>query len=449
MTNAQIGIIGAGVAGLSAAWMLRERYSVELLEQRNTLGGHTNTILVEEGDTAIPVDTGFIVYNEPNYPYLTALFEHLGVASRSSDMSFAVSLSDGAVEYAGSSIDALYAQRRNLVSPTHQRMVWDILRFNRTCAADLEGNRFGSLSVNEYLSRNRLSEVFRDRYLLPMAAAIWSCPTQVMGAYPMASLAQFFKNHGLIQLTDRPQWRTVVGGSHEYVKKMHKDLGGRACVDCAVGRVERREDCVVVTLKNGERRTYDQIVLAAHADQSLEMIADPSTRESAFLGRFGYQRNLAVLHTDTQQMPRHRKVWSSWNYMADDNHDSASDQHVSVTYWMNRLQGLQTRRDYLVTLNPKTPPEPDKVLAEVEYHHPVFNEGAIAMQPLLSSLQGVNRTWFCGSYFGYGFHEDALSSSIAVARALGVTPKWLMSSTEAAAGLDNSSAFDTQPQSAL
>jgi len=318
------------------------------LDQRGTLGGHTNTCLVEEDGATVPVDTGFIVYNEPNYPKLTALFAHLSVVSRPSDMSFAVSLGDGAVEYAGSSLNALYAQRRNLVSPAHQRMVWDILRFNRPCAFDLERDRFGSLTVNEYLARNRLSEVFRERYLLPMAAAIWSCPTSVMGSYPMASLAQFFKNHGLIQLADRPQWRTVVGGSHEYVKKMHEDLGGSACVDCAVRRVERRDDCVVVTLENGALRTYDQVVMAAHADQSLKMIADPSARETALLSRFGYQRNLAILHTDIQLMPRHRKVWSSWNYMADVNHDADSDQHVSVCEYAFRFGKPGSRLEVVI-----------------------------------------------------------------------------------------------------
>ena len=418
MKNANIGIIGAGIAGLSAAWMLRERYTVELLEQGDYLGGHTNTREVEEDATTVPVDTGFIVFNEPNYPCLTALLKYLDLPTRASEMSFAVSIGEGEIEYAGSSLGALYAQRRNLFSPAHQRMVWDILRFNRVCASDLAADRFGAQTVDDYLNRNRLSREFRDRYLLPMAAAIWSCPMRIMGSYPMASLARFFKNHGLIQLTDRPQWRTIVGGSHQYVRRMHADLGDRARLDSSVSRVERRVDGVVVTLSDGAQRCYDQVVLAAHADQSLRMIAEPSPREAAFLSHFAYQRNRAVLHTDTRLMPRNRKAWSSWNYMTERAGGVDDTQSVSVSYWMNRLQGLQTRREYLVTLNPLQEPDPQQVLGEFEYHHPVFSEQAVAMQARLDSLQGVNRIWFCGSYFGYGFHEDALASSVAVVRAL-------------------------------
>lgn len=425
MTNERIAVIGAGVAGLSAAWMLRERYDVHLLEQNDYLGGHTNTVVVNENRKDIPVDTGFIVYNEPNYPHLTALLRFLNVDTRASDMSFAVSIGDGEVEYSGSSIDTLYAQRRNLFSLEHQRMVWDILRFNRACARDLETDGFGVLNVDEYMARNRFSSVFRNRYLLPMAAAIWSCPTSVMGTYPMASLARFFDNHGLIKLSDRPQWRTIIGGSHQYVKRMRNDLGPNAHVNCKVAQVRRCPTHVDVELESGEQRTYSQVVLASHADQSLRMISDPSPQEADLLGQFNYQYNRAILHTDTNLMPRHRKTWSAWNYMADEEPRGDADRRVSVTYWMNRLQGIGSTRQYLVTLNPLIRPDPAQVLDEIDYHHPMFSEHAIAAQPQLSRLQGINRTWFCGSYFGYGFHEDALSSAVDVARALGVDPQWL------------------------
>lgn len=448
MTKQHVAVIGAGVAGLSAAWMLRDRFNVELLEQQRYLGGHTNTLEVTEAGKVIPVDTGFIVYNEPNYPCLSALLKRLDVATRSSDMSFAISLGDGELEYAGSSLDTLYAQRRNVFSPRHQRMVWDILRFNRACIRDLENDSFSALTVNDYLARNHLSSVFRERYLLPMAAAIWSCPMSVMGNYPMASLARFFDNHGLIQLSNRPQWRTVVGGSYRYVNKMREDLGPSARVNCEVVRVRRSDNGVVVMLRNGNQRTYDQVILASHADQSLRLIADPSPREADLLGRFAYQYNRAVLHTDTRLMPRHRKTWSSWNYMADGDRRGDAGRCVSVTYWMNRLQGLESSRDYLVTLNPLREPNPDQVLAEIDYHHPIFSEQAIAAQPQLGSLQGANRTWFCGSYFGYGFHEDALSSAVEIVRGLGVNPQWLPNPSATSSGTCTSLPFAAQSQGA-
>ena len=420
----KIAVVGSGIAGLGAAWLLRNRFEVSVYEKNAYVGGHANTQMVADGDGEVPVDTGFIVFNKPNYPNLSALFEHVGVETRPTDMSFAVSVNAGELEYSGSGIGSLYAQRRNLFSPTHQGMVWDILRFNRACKRDLAENSFGHVTVDQYLEKKRLGSTFRDRYLLPMAAAIWSCPTQTMGAFPAASLARFFANHGLIDLYDRPQWRTVVGGSHRYVRRLLNDLGTAVRTQTAVKQVERLEAGVELTLIDGSRHRFDEVVLAGHADQTLALLADPSPRERAFLSRFSYQDNSALLHTDERLMPRDRRVWSSWNYLAHDLQAAPANSNVSVTYWMNRLQGLQTKRDYFVTLNPLTEPRPESIVAEIAYEHPIFDTEAMATQTRLNSLQGCRNTWFCGSYFGYGFHEDALSSAITVARALGVEPAW-------------------------
>lgn len=425
METSRIAVVGSGIAGLGAAWLLRQRHQVTLFEQNDYVGGHTNTRLVREDGRELAVDTGFIVYNEPNYPQLTALFRQLGIASRATDMTFAVSVNHGELEYAGSGLGTLYAQRRNLVSASHQRMVWDILRFNRACKRDLARDGFGRQTVDQYLSAQGLGMAFRDRYLLPMAAAIWSCPTATMGGFPAASLARFFANHGLINLFDRPQWRTLIDGSHSYVKRLVADLGPAVQTGARVTRVARSARGVELTLQDGRHQGFDQVVLACHADQALALLADASAPEQSVLGRFPYQENRALLHTDARLMPRDRRVWSSWNYLADDRDTGPAAAQVSVTYWMNRLQGLDARRDYFVSLNPLLAPHPDRVLAQINYEHPVFDQAAIDAQACLGELQGARQTWFCGSYFGYGFHEDAFASAVAVARGLGVVPQWL------------------------
>lgn len=424
MRKRKIAIVGSGIAGLGAAWMLRHHYDIAVYELNPYVGGHTHTLVVEENDREVPVDTGFIVFNRPNYPNLTALFEAIGVATRPSEMSFSVSVNNGEVEYAGSGLSALYAQRRRFFSRSHQGMVWDILRFNRACKRDLAEDTFGHDTVDEYLARKRLGSTFRNRYLLPMAAAIWSCPTQTMGSFPAASLARFFANHGLIELFDRPQWRTLVGGSHRYVKRLLADLGPAVQVNCGITRVRRIEQGVELALTNGTRRRVDEVIIASHADQALAMLADPSPREISLLSPFRYQKNTAILHSDSRLMPRDRRVWSSWNYFAEDRPTAPATSRVAVTYWMNRLQGLPVERDFFVTLNPLTDPHPASLVAEMTYEHPIFDRQAIATQPRLNELQGRRNTWFCGSYFGYGFHEDAFSSALSVARELGVVPAW-------------------------
>ena len=415
-------MVGAGIAGLGAAWLLSRRHDVTVFERNAHLGGHSNTIEVASGDAVLGVDTGFVVYNEPNYPHLTRLFRHLGVETQATDMSFAASVDDGRVEYAGSDLNGLFAQRGNLVSPAYWGMLRDILRFNRDAKRSLLTGDAEGLSLGAYLARGRYGPRLADHYLLPMAAAIWSCPTATMRDFPALSFLHFFRNHGLLDLADRPQWRTVVGGSRRYVAKLVADLPGGAAAALPAVRVRRAADGVHVHTADGAAHRFDAAVLACHADEALRLIEEPRPAETAILSKFGYQENRTILHSDAALMPRQRRVWSSWNYLAATG--ATGTERVSVTYWTNRLQGLPGDRQFFVSLNPLREPRPDAVVAELAYHHPVFDGEAMRAQGLLGQIQGRDRLWFCGSYAGYGFHEDALASAVGVARLLGAEAPW-------------------------
>ena len=421
-----IAIVGSGIAGLSAAWLLNQRHRVTLYEANGYFGGHTNTRIVDTPSGPVPVDTGFIVYNQRNYPLLTALFRHLGVRTQPTRMSFSVSANGGRYEYAGSGLSTLFAQHRNLFSPRHYRMLAAILRFNRDARRSLQDAAVGPTSIEEFIAAGGYGEAFRNRYLLPMAAAIWSCPVETMAAFPAESLLRFFANHGLLDLRNRPQWRTVCGGSHEYVKQLMKPLHGDSTCRDRVTSVQRGDDGVTVYGEASGARHFDAVVLACHADQALRLLDQPSARERSLLGAFRYQGNRALLHTDSALMPRRKSVWSAWNYLTSESRDGT--EAVSVSYWMNCLQRLQQAPPLFVSLNPLREPRADSVIAEMDYDHPVFDHQALAAQQQLGSLQGDNGVWYCGSYFGYGFHEDALRSSVQVARQLGVELPWVQSS---------------------
>jgi predicted NAD/FAD-binding protein len=411
-----IAIIGTGIAGMSAAWLLNQGHRITVYERNGRIGGHSNTVEVPTSRGVVPVDTGFIVYNEPNYPNLTALFRHLDVPTRDSEMSFAASLDDGAMEYAGTDLNGLLGQRANAVRPRFWRMISDLLRFYRNAPGLLNDPLAETVSLGEYLRRERYSDGFANDHLLPMGAAIWSTTPAEMLEYPAAAFVRFFEHHGLLRLRDRPQWRTVDGGSREYVKRLtapYRDairFGG-------VRAVHRLGNKVAVEDAHGVAEAYDHVVIAAHADETFDLLADPDPLERHLLGEWRYTRNRAVLHGDSSLMPRRRRVWSSWNFIG--SRDRDSEQALCVTYWMNRLQSLSPEQQLFLTLNPVREPAAGAVICEFEYTHPLFDRDALAAQRQLWSLQGHRRTWFCGSYFGYGFHEDALQSGLAVAEQLG------------------------------
>lgn len=405
----RIAVVGSGISGLSAAWLLARRYDVTLFEQADRLGGHSNTVVVVHAADRIAVDTGFIVFNPSTYPNLVALFDYLGVAACETEMSFAVSRNHGRFEYAGTNLTSLFAQPHNLLRPGFWSMLRDLRHFYATCVADLERLDACPESLGAYLARHGYGVRFRDDHLLPMAAAIWSASPDAMLDYPAAAFIRFFENHGLLKLSERPRWHTVVGGSRQYVRKLTEPLDIRK--GARVVSVARDSRGGLLTTSDGTTSRFDHIVLAVHADEALDLLNDATEHERRLLGAFRYTHNRAFLHTDTSLMPARRAVWSSWNFVERD--------HPFVTYWMNRLQPIASKVPLFVTLNPSPLPAAGSVLHIADYAHPIFDDRALAAQKDLWSLQGTRHTWFCGAYFGAGFHEDGLQAGLAVAEDLG------------------------------
>lgn len=397
----KIAIIGTGIAGNAAAWILNQAHDITLYEQNDYIGGNSNTVSIPGyGD----IDTNFIIYNEATNPNLIRLFDHLDIACQKTDMSFAVSLNNGKLEY---SSESLFAQMSNVVRPGFHSMWLDTLRFYREAPRILKTGQ--NISIGEYLKQNSYSKSFIHHHILPLAAAIWSSSTEDIRHFPVQSFVRFFLNHGLLQLKNRPAWWTVTGGSKNYVQALTKDFQHKIRLNTKVENIERHKEFVLV---NDE--AYDHVIIATHADQALTMLSDASSLEHEVLQAFPYRHNTAILHTDTALMPGRRKAWSTHNFLG-----SSMERGITLTYWMNRLQPFIGQENIFLTLNPATKPAPEKIIKEIRYAHPQFTMDSRKGWENIKSIQGHNRTWFCGGWCGYGFHEDSLTSGLTIAEALG------------------------------
>lgn len=414
----KIAIIGSGISGLTAAYYLHKDHNICLYEADSRLGGHTATKQVRVDGQDYLIDTGFIVFNDWTYPNFIKLLTELGVESQPTEMGFSVFNPNDDFEYAGTNLGTLFAQKRNLVSLSHWKMLRDIMRFNKEALADLKtGKLEANESLGNYLQRKNYSEAFIERYLIPMGSAIWSATQGAMLTFPLEFFIRFFKNHGLLNVVNRPQWRVIKGGSHAYIAPLVKEFKHRIKLSSPVARITRTETGVTL-LSNGVSEDFDQVVIACHSDQALAILGDPSNNEQKILGAIAYQQNSVVMHTDTTLLPKRKSTWSSWNYLLQGNNQQAP----ILTYSMNILQGIESKTEFCVTLNAKHKIDAKKILGEYQYAHPVFSEEAMQAQREWPLINGVNRTWFCGAYWLNGFHEDGVNSALRVVNALkGIT----------------------------
>lgn len=413
----KIAIIGTGISGLGAAYLLNRRYDVTVYEKNAYIGGHSRTIEVPTGSKQTPVDTGFIVFNNWNYPNLMGLFKELGVDYIKSDMSFGVSIDDGWLEYGS---DGMFAQKKNWFRPQYYGMLKDILYFNKRARAYIEKDP--EITLQECLDQLKMGDWFRNYYLLAMGAAIWSCPIETIMKFPAKTFLQFFKNHGLLNIKDRPQWYTVTGGSREYTKLLTENFKDKIKLNCAAKAIEHRDDGIALFDENDEVKIYDHVIFACHADEAIKIIDDESCEASAAIKDFDYQDNQIIVHSDTSFMPKERKCWASWVYLCEGRKDDKKT--VSLSYWMNNLQSLDHEYPVIVTLNPGRRPKEELIMDEHSFSHPIFDLKAIKAQDKIADIQGQKGLWFCGAYQRYGFHEDGLLSAVNVVKAMGEDIPW-------------------------
>jgi predicted NAD/FAD-binding protein len=427
-TQEKVAIIGSGISGLACAYFLDDYFDIKLYEKNDYLGGHSNTAKINYDGVDIAVDTGFIVFNYQTYPNLVKFFELLKVEVKKSNMSFAVKINDSQLEYAGTSLGSLFAQKKNLFDIKFLQMIFDILRFNKKAVELLNKEQSPNYSIKNFLDDLKLKEYFQQYYLLPMASAIWSSPLEKIIDYPAQSFVNFFKNHGLLSVSNQPQWYTVEGGSCEYVKKISQKISQEfsqkisnkiSCND-SVKKIYHDPQGKIVVVSEKSQEVFDKIIIATHSDQALAMLTNPSDIQQEILKNIKYQENIAILHKDQSLMPKAKKAWASWVYSSKSN----NKQDLSVTYWMNNLQAIDAKYPLFVTLNPNQEIDKNKIFAKYQYHHPIFDSEAIIAQQKISQMQGQNNIYFCGAYQAFGFHEDGLKSALNVLNKLKIKAPW-------------------------
>ena len=416
----KIGVIGSGVSGLVSALTLQERFEVSLFEKNSKLGGHSNTVTIQQENKKYSVETGFIVLNDKNYPIFTSLLKHLNIGVNNSSMSFSVSVDKGVFEYSSSYI-GLLGQTKNIIDPKYWGMLRDINYFYTNALKDVKDCPDNE-TLGQFLKRFNYSNKFIDYHLVPMTASIWSCPTKSILNFPIKSLLVFFENHKLLNIYNRPKWSTVNKGSREYVKKIQSLLKGKIYTNAKVNKISKSKEGIRVHYQDGIK-TFDKVILACHADQSSEILIENFSEEANLLKDFKYQKNTSILHSDINFMPKRKSVWSSWNYIT----ETGNSGNLSITYWMNELQGINSPKPILLSLNPKILPNPDLIYGQYSYSHPILDNNAINIQKKLSSIQGKNNLWFCGAWTGFGFHEDGVKSAVEIANSHNIYLPWFQS----------------------
>ena len=416
----KIGVIGSGVSGLVSALTLQEKFEVSLFEKNSKLGGHSNTVTIEQENKKYSVETGFIVLNDKNYPIFTSLLKHLNIGVNNSSMSFSVSVDKGQFEYSSSYI-GLLGQTKNIIDPKYWGMLRDINYFYTNALKDVKDCPDNE-TLGQFLKRFNYSNKFIDYHLVPMTASIWSCPTKSILNFPIKSLLVFFENHKLLNIYNRPKWSTVNKGSREYVKKIQSLLKGKIYTNVKVNKISKSKEGIRVHYQDGIK-TFDKVILACHADQSSEILIENFSEEANLLKDFKYQKNTSILHSDINFMPKRKSVWSSWNYIT----ETGNSGNLSITYWMNELQGINSLKPILLSLNPKILPNPDLIYGQYSYSHPILDNNAINIQKKLSSIQGKNNLWFCGAWTGFGFHEDGVKSAVEIANSHNIDLPWFQS----------------------
>jgi predicted NAD/FAD-binding protein len=420
----RVAIVGSGISGLVCAYFLNKNYDIKFYEKNDYIGGHSNTVDVNYEGKKIAVDTGFIVFNHQTYPNLKAFFELLDVAYEKSNMSFAVKIGDSKIEYAGTNLNAVFAQRKNILNPRFIKMLLDILRFNKLAHNLLNQGFNPDYSMMNFLQDLKVGKYFRDYYLLPMASAIWSTPLDKIHDYPASSFVQFFKNHGLLTVSDQPQWLTVSKGSRQYVKKVCTDFNDKISLNDEVKNIYQNSDKKWVIESHKSTEIFDKIVIASHADQALKILKNPTQQQQEILSSFSYQKNLAILHKDSAVMPKAKNAWASWVYSHNSSAKNLAKNNLSVSYWMNNLQNIDYSYPLFVTLNPNIEIDAKNIFAKFEYEHPIFDAKAIKAQARIDEIQGQDDIYFCGAYQSFGFHEDGISSALRVLNKMQIKAPW-------------------------